>query len=53
MKMIFCLLVEKQYDIISSQGTHWKEEFIDRYKHLWNGKIIYNNYDSSAKGVAF
>ena len=53
MKILFSLFVEKKYDIIGLQETHWKDEFIQRYKHLWNGEIIYNNYDRSAKGVAF
>lgn len=53
MKKIFSLFVEKKYDMIGLQETHWKDEFIDMYKHLWNGEIIYNNYDSSARGVAF
>lgn len=55
MKMIFTcsLFVEKKFDVIRLQEKHWKDEFIDRYKHLWKGEINYNNNDSSARGVVF
>ena len=43
LKMIFSLLDEKKYDIIGLQETHWVDEFIENYKHLWKGRIIYNN----------
>ena len=51
--MIFSLLDEKKYDIIGLQETHWVDEFIENYKHLWKGRIIYNNSDVATKGVAF
>lgn len=50
--MLFSLFVEKKFDIIGLQETHWKDEFIDRYKHLAIGEINYNNNDSLSRGEA-
>jgi hypothetical protein len=39
MKMVFSLFQEKRFDIIGLQETHWKGDFIEKYKHLWDGDI--------------
>ena len=45
MKRMFNLFDDRNYDIITLQETHWKDKFIEDYKHLWNGQIyyMYNN----------
>lgn len=53
MKMVFSLFNERKYDIVALQETHWKDDFIDNYKHLWNGVIYHNSVNVSSKGVAF
>ena len=53
MKRVFNLFDDRNYDIIALQETHWKDKFIEDYKHVWNGQIYYNNVDTSSKGVAF
>ncbi len=35
------------------QETFWDDQFIECYKHLWKGRILYNNHpDSHRRGVA-
>lgn len=53
MKMVFSLFDDRKYDIVALQETHWKDNFIDNYKHLWNGVIYYDSTNMSSKGVAF
>ena len=53
MKMVFSLFQEKRFDIIGLQETHWKDDFIEKYKHLWNGDIYYDNFQTASKGVTF
>lgn len=53
MKMVFHLFEDRKYDIVALQETHWKDNFIENYKHLWNGDIYYDSTSVSSKGVAF
>ena len=53
MKRVLNLFDDRNYDIIALQETHWKDKFIEDYKHVWNGQNYYNNVDTSSKGVAF
>ena len=48
--MKFLLLLDRNYDIIALQEIHWKDKFIEGYKHVWKGQIYYNNVDTSSKG---
>lgn len=35
MKMVFSLFDERKYNIVALQETHWKDDFIDNYKHYF------------------
>jgi exonuclease III len=53
MKNVFSMFDEKSFDIVALQETHWNDQLIESYKHLWNGNTIYRNYETSSRGVAF
>lgn len=53
MKSFFALCETNNYDIVALQETHWNDNLINSYKHLWNGEILFCNSPDSNKGVAF
>lgn len=42
----------KNLDFICVQETHWSDEFVQSYNHLWDGAIIYSNGVSGYQGCA-
>ena len=50
---VFAAIKSRYANIIFLQETLWDDNFIERYKHLWEGKIIYNNCPlKNRRGVA-
>ena len=47
------IITSSRADILCLQETHWNDNFIERYKHLIKGKVIYSNSPDGYKGVAF
>ena len=41
-----------KYDIIFLQETHWTDELQTDILREWEGKILFNNFDSTACGTA-
>ncbi len=53
MKTVFTTIKSKHCHITFLQETFWDDNFIEQYKHLWEGKILYNNCPlNNRKGVA-
>ena len=53
MKDVFAIIKSKHSHITFLQETFWDENFICQYKHLWGGKIFYNNSPlNNRRGVA-
>ncbi len=53
MEQIFASIKESHASLCFLQETFWDDSFIERYKHLWDGTILYNNCpNNNRKGVA-
>ena len=53
MNSVFTTIKHKHASITFLQETFWDNDFIERYKHLWEGKIYYNNCpNKNRRGVA-
>jgi exonuclease III len=53
MKNVFASIKASHAYIACIQETFWDEEFIENYKHLWDGTMYYNNCQyAHRKGVA-
>jgi len=53
LKYVFSTIQQANIGITFLQETFWDDEFIENYKHLWNGHILYNNYNvTNRRGVA-
>ena len=53
MNTVISVIKETHAKITFLQETFWDDNFIETYKHLWNGKIYYNNCNNEKrKGVA-
>ena len=40
---VFSAIKSRHANITFLQETFWDDNFNERYKHLWEGKIFYNN----------
>ena len=40
---VFAAIKRRHPNITFLQETFWDDNVIERYKHLWEGKIFYNN----------
>ena len=50
---MFAAIKSRHANITFLQETFWNDNIIERYKHLWEGKIIYNNCPTkNRRGVA-
>ena len=49
---VFNLIKKHKYDIIFLQETHWTAELQTDILREWEGKILFNNFDSTARGTA-
>ena len=49
---VFNLIKKHKYDIIFLQETHWTAELQTNILREWEGKILFNNFDSTARGTA-
>ena len=53
LNLVFAGIKSKHANITFLQETFWDDNFIERYKHLWEGKIFYNNCPhKNRRGVA-
>ena len=53
MNSVFTTIKHKHANITFLQETFWDNDFIERYKRLWEGKIYYNNCpNKNRRGVA-
>ena len=49
---VFNLIKKHKYDIIFLQETHWTAELQTDILREWEGTILFNNFDSTARGTA-
>lgn len=50
---VFTSLNESYVGIACLQETFWDDDFIAKFKHLWDGEIFFNNYShDKRRGVA-
>ena len=49
---VFNLIKKHKYDVIFLQETHWTAELQTDILREWEGKILFNNFDSTARGTA-
>ena len=49
---VFNLIKKQKYDISFLQETHWTAELETNILREWEGKILFNNFDSTARGTA-
>lgn len=47
------IITSSRADILCLQETHWTDTFIEKYKYMINGNVLYSNASDGYKGVAF